>query len=64
MLQKQVLATFPCRIRRRARVVSGALIGQRCTHRTRRRSHTTDTLSLAAPCSSARPAFLSIAQLR
>jgi hypothetical protein len=34
MVQKQVLATFPCRVRRRARIVTGAILGDR--HRDQR----------------------------
>jgi hypothetical protein len=51
MVQKEILASFPCRIRRRARILTGALIGQRCLTRARAR-HVAGSMPLVARCSS------------
>ena len=51
MVPKQILASFPCRIRRRARFVSGASIGGRAKERARSRFHT-PALSFEPRCSS------------
>ena len=51
MVQKSVLESFPCRIRRRARIVNRALAGERCTNY--RRNHGRNTVHAAhqANCS-------------
>ena len=51
MVQKHVLATFPCRVRRRARLIQGALIGfPRAMHRAQRH-HIVGPVTLGHRCS-------------
>jgi len=62
MVPKQILASFPCRIRRRARLLSAASIG--CSAKSRARSRPHVVASSSEPYCASRPSASFASALR